>query len=59
MELKDQFLPTNTTWVAREFLKRLRHTRLMREQKVHDLPTAMAAADYLVEYKMGGAISTM
>ena len=24
-ELKDQFLPTNTAWVAREALKRLRH----------------------------------
>ena len=24
--MKDQFLPTNTAWVAREALKRLRHT---------------------------------
>ena len=30
-ELNDQFLPTNTAWVAREALKRLRHTRSMRE----------------------------
>ena len=30
-ELKDQFLPTNTAWVAREALKRLRHTGSVRE----------------------------
>ena len=24
-ELKDQFLPTNTTWMARESLKKLKH----------------------------------
>ena len=96
-ELKDQFLPTNTAWVARKALKRLRHTRFVREydkefnslmldiknmleedklfnfmselqgwaqtklkrQWVRDLPAAMAAADCLVDYKMGGAISTM
>ncbi|RVW15655.1 hypothetical protein CK203_075362 [Vitis vinifera] len=95
-ELKDQFLPTNTAWVAREALKRLRHTESVREyvkefsslmldiknmseedklfnfmsglqgwaqtelrrQGVRDLPAAMAAADCLVDYKMGGAIST-
>ncbi|WKA05087.1 hypothetical protein VitviT2T_023072 [Vitis vinifera] len=95
-ELKDQFLPTNTAWVAREALKRLRHTGSVREyvkefnslmldiknmsekdklfnfmsglqgwaqtelrrQGVRDLPTVMAAADYLVDYKMGGAVST-
>ncbi|RVX03852.1 Transposon Tf2-2 polyprotein [Vitis vinifera] len=93
-ELKDQFLPTNTAWVAREALKRLRHTGSVREyvkefsslmldiknmseedklfnfmsglqgwaqtelrrQGVRDLPAAMAAADCLVDYKMGGAI---
>ena len=95
-ELKDQFLPTNTAWVAREALKRLRHTGSVREyvkefsslmldiknmseedklfnfmsglqgwaqtefrrQGVRDLPVAMAAANCLVDYKMGGAIST-
>ncbi|RVW26159.1 Retrovirus-related Pol polyprotein from transposon 297 [Vitis vinifera] len=31
----------------------------LRRQGVRDLPTAMAATDYLVDYKMGGAISTM
>ncbi|RVW78883.1 hypothetical protein CK203_043173 [Vitis vinifera] len=30
-ELKDQLLPTNTAWVAREALKRLRHTGSVRE----------------------------
>eukprot|EP00261_Vitis_vinifera_P038833 XP_019080076.1 PREDICTED: uncharacterized protein LOC109123765 [Vitis vinifera] len=95
-ELKDQFLPTNTAWMAREALKRLRHTGSVREyvkefsslmldikniseedklfnfmsglqgwaqterrrQGVRDLPAAIAAADCLVDYKMGGAIST-
>ena len=30
----------------------------LRRQGVRDLPAAIAAADYLVDYKMGGAIST-
>ncbi|RVX00196.1 RNA-directed DNA polymerase-like [Vitis vinifera] len=30
----------------------------LRRQGVHDLPATMAAADCLVDYKMGGAIST-
>nr|CAN72971.1 hypothetical protein VITISV_018184 [Vitis vinifera] len=30
-ELKDQFIPTNKTWVARESLKGLRHTGSMRD----------------------------
>lgn len=30
-ELKDQFLSANFAWVAKEFLKRLRHTRSMRD----------------------------
>ena len=29
--MKDQFLPTNTAWVAKELLKRLKHTELMRD----------------------------
>ena len=96
-ELKDQFLTTNIAWVAKESLKRLRHTESvrnyvkefkslmldiknmleeykffnfmselqgwdqteLRRQGVHDLPIVMAAADCLVDYKMGGAISTM
>ena len=95
--MKDQFLPTNTAWVAREALKRLRHTGSVREyvkefsslmldiknmseedklfnfmfglqgwaqtelrrQGVRDLPAAMAVVDCLVDYKMGGIISTM
>ena len=31
----------------------------LRRQEVRDLPVAMAATDCLVDYKMGGAISTM
>ena len=96
-ELKDQFLPTNTAWVAREASKRLRHTGSVRDyvkefsslmldiknildddkffnfmsglqgwaqmelrrQGVRDFPAAMAAVDCLVDYKMGGIISTM
>ena len=88
-ELKDQFLPTNTAWVARDALKKLRQTGTVREyvktfsslildiknmfeedklfnfmsglqpwaqmefkrQAVHDLPTAMSAANALVDYK--------
>ena len=30
-ELKDQFLPTNTVWVAKDSLKKLKHTGTMRE----------------------------
>ena len=83
--------------MAKESLKRLRHTKLVRDyvkennsmmldiknmsdedklfnfmsglqgwaqtelrrQGVRDLPTVMAAANCLVDYKMGGAISTM
>ncbi|KAL6320271.1 hypothetical protein AAG906_005352 [Vitis piasezkii] len=31
----------------------------LRRQGIHDLPAAMATVDCLVDYKMGGAISTM
>ncbi|RVW49989.1 hypothetical protein CK203_082283 [Vitis vinifera] len=64
-ELKDQFIPTNKTWVARESLKGLRHTGSMRDymelrrQGVRDLLIAMVATDCLVDYKMGGTISTI
>ena len=30
-ELKDQFLPFNSSWVARESLRRLKHTGTVRE----------------------------
>ncbi|RVX00488.1 hypothetical protein CK203_036992 [Vitis vinifera] len=39
-------------------LPRWAQTKLQR-QGVRDLPTIMAATDCLVDYKMGGAISTM
>ena len=96
-ELKDQFLSTNTAWVGREELKRLRHTISVRDyvkefnslmldiknmsekdkffnfmsglqwwaqtelrrQGVRDLPTIIATANCLVDYKMGGVISIM
>ncbi|KAL6312753.1 hypothetical protein AAG906_020640 [Vitis piasezkii] len=89
--------PTNTSWVAKESLKRLRHIESVRKyvkefsslmlhiknmskndkffnfmfglqgwaqtelrrQGVHDLPTAMAVANCLMDYKMGDTISTM
>ncbi|KAL0303798.1 UNVERIFIED_CONTAM: hypothetical protein Sradi_6247900 [Sesamum radiatum] len=89
-ELKEQFLPCNTSWLARESLRNLRHTRTMREfvktfrslmldvrdmseedklfnfmaglqpwaqtelrrQGVKDLPSAIAAADRLVDFKV-------
>lgn len=89
-ELRDQFLPLNTAWVAREALKKLKHTGTVRDyvkefsslmldvknmseddklfnffsglqpwaqaelrrQNVKDLPTAIAAADSLVDYKI-------
>ena len=89
-ELKDQFLPTNTAWMARESLKKLKQTGSIRDyvtdfsslildikdmsevdklfnfmsglqgwaqteqkrQGVQDLPSAMAAADYLSDYRV-------
>ncbi|KAL0381184.1 UNVERIFIED_CONTAM: hypothetical protein Sangu_0182700 [Sesamum angustifolium] len=67
-ELKDQFLPCNTSWLARESLRNLKHTGTVREfvkefsslmldtelrrQGVKDLPTAIAAADRLGDYKV-------
>ena len=30
-ELKDQFLPTNTAWVVRDSLKKLKQTSIVRE----------------------------
>ena len=95
-EIKEQFLPSNVAWMAREALKRLKHRGVVREyvkefsslmfdiknmsdddklfnlmsslqgwahtelrkQGVRDLPIVMATADCLVDYKMGGTIST-
>ena len=96
-ELKDQFLPLNTAWVAREALKKLRHSGSVRDyvkefsslmldiknmseedklfnflsglqpwaqaelrrQNVRDLPTAIAAADSLIDYKLGSSSSNL
>ncbi|KAL0405981.1 UNVERIFIED_CONTAM: hypothetical protein Slati_3912000, partial [Sesamum latifolium] len=87
-ELKDQFLPCNTSWLARESLRKLKHTGTVRDcmkkfsslmldvrdmseedklfnflsglqtwaqtvlrcQGVKDMPSAIAAADRLVDY---------
>ncbi|KAK3218184.1 hypothetical protein Dsin_012154 [Dipteronia sinensis] len=95
-ELKDQFLPCNTSWLARESLKKLKQTDSMREyvkgfsslmldiqnmseedklfnfmsglqkwahaelrrQRVKDIPTAMAAAEGLVDFHLGGSTSS-
>ena len=89
-ELRDQFLPLNAAWVAREALKKLKHTGTVRDyvkefsslmldvknmseddklfnffsglqpwaqaelrrQNVKELPTAIAVADSLVDYKI-------
>ena len=89
-ELKDQFLPTNTSWMARESLKKLKQTGSIRDyvkefsslildikdmsevnklfnfmfglqgwaqtelrrQGVQDLPSVMAAANCLFDYKV-------
>ncbi|KAL0381193.1 UNVERIFIED_CONTAM: hypothetical protein Sangu_0183600 [Sesamum angustifolium] len=58
-ELKDQFLPCNTSWLARESLRNLKHTGTVREfvkefssLMLDDLPTAIAAADRLGDYKV-------
>ena len=91
-ELKEQFLPTNAVWLARESLRRLKHTGTVRDyvkefsslmldiknmseedklfnfvsglqawaqtelrrQGVKDLPSAMEAANFLVDYKLLG-----
>ena len=95
-EIKDQFLPSNVSWMARESLKRLKQMGTVRDyvkdlsslmldiknmsdddklfnfmyglqgwaqtelrrQGVRDLPTAMAAADCLVDYKLGNTVPT-
>ncbi|KAL0420331.1 UNVERIFIED_CONTAM: hypothetical protein Slati_3056000 [Sesamum latifolium] len=88
-ELKNQFLPCNTSWVGRESLQNLRHTGTIREfvkefsslmdvrdmseedklfnfmaglqpwaqtelrrQGVKDLPSAIAVADHLADFKV-------
>ncbi|KAK4397971.1 RNA-directed DNA polymerase [Sesamum angolense] len=43
-ELKDQFLPCNTSWLARESPRKLKHAG------VRDLPSAIVAANRLVDF---------
>ncbi|KAK4382003.1 hypothetical protein Sango_2915400 [Sesamum angolense] len=61
-ELKDQFLPCNTSWLARESIRKLKHAGIVRDytwaqtelrrQSVKDLPFAIAAADRLVHIQV-------
>ncbi|KAH0669920.1 hypothetical protein KY289_024413 [Solanum tuberosum] len=59
-EMRDQFLPSNASWLARDKLKRLRQTGSVRDyikeftsvmKNVKDLPGAIAAADLLVDFR--------
>nr|TKR74271.1 hypothetical protein D5086_0000296720 [Populus alba] len=56
-ELKEQFLPNNTSWLARDDLKKLKQDKSpwaqaeLRRQNVKDLSSAIAAADSLVNFK--------
>ena len=94
-ELKDQFLPTNTVWMARESLKKLKQMGSVRDyvrefsslildikdmsevdklfnfmsklqgwaqtelrrQGVQDLPSAMAAADCVSDYRVTSSLT--
>ncbi|RVW91492.1 hypothetical protein CK203_046164 [Vitis vinifera] len=72
-ELKDQFLPTNIASLMLDIKNMLDDDKFfnfmsglqgwaqtkLRRQGVRDLPAAMAVVDCLVDYKMGGIISTM
>ncbi|KAL0284804.1 UNVERIFIED_CONTAM: hypothetical protein Scaly_2838200 [Sesamum calycinum] len=55
-ELKDQFIPCNTSWIARESLRNLKHTKKaqieLRRQYVKGLPSAIAAAYRLDDFKV-------
>ncbi|KAL0344337.1 UNVERIFIED_CONTAM: hypothetical protein Sangu_1321100 [Sesamum angustifolium] len=55
-ELKDQFLPCNTSWLARESLRKLKHADLcpdgVKASGRKDLPSAIAAADRLVDFRV-------
>ncbi|KAH7838926.1 hypothetical protein Vadar_032804 [Vaccinium darrowii] len=57
-ELKEQFLPCNASWLARESLKRLKPTGTVRDYLelqrlgVKDLPSAIAVADGLADFKL-------
>ncbi|TXG47935.1 hypothetical protein EZV62_027229 [Acer yangbiense] len=64
-KLKDQFLPCNTSWLARENLKKLKQTGLqtwaqteLRRQGVKDIPSAMATAEGLVDFRMSSSTSS-
>ncbi|KAL0305330.1 UNVERIFIED_CONTAM: hypothetical protein Sangu_3037600 [Sesamum angustifolium] len=60
-ELKDQFLPCNTSWLAREFLQKLKHAGTtwaqteLRRQGVKDLLSAIATTDRLVDFRVANS----
>ncbi|KAL0389022.1 UNVERIFIED_CONTAM: hypothetical protein Scaly_0259300 [Sesamum calycinum] len=58
-ELKDQFLPCNTSWLARESLRKLKHTDLgsngIEASSVKDLLSAIAAANRLVDFRFANS----
>ena len=57
-ELKEQFLPNNTSWIAREELIKLRHERSVREYVkffsffILDIEN-MSEEDYLFKFMYG------
>ncbi|KAL0295769.1 UNVERIFIED_CONTAM: hypothetical protein Scaly_3089400 [Sesamum calycinum] len=56
-ELKDQFIPCNTSWIARESLRNLKHTKKVCTNRVETtvcqgLPSAIAAAYRLDDFKV-------
>ncbi|KAL0452904.1 UNVERIFIED_CONTAM: hypothetical protein Slati_1268500 [Sesamum latifolium] len=63
-ELKDQFLPCNTSWLARESLRKLKHSGTVRDyvkdfsllmlDGVKDLPSVIVATDRLVDWVTSG-----
>ncbi|KAK4405075.1 hypothetical protein Sango_0514000 [Sesamum angolense] len=64
-ELNDQFLLCNTSWIARESLRNLKHTGTVREfvkeielirQDVKDLPSAIAATNLLGDFKVAARV---
>ncbi|KAH0716607.1 hypothetical protein KY290_012888 [Solanum tuberosum] len=57
-EMRDQFLPSNASWFARDKLKRLRQNGMedwaqneLRRQNVEDLPEAIDVVDSLVDFR--------
>ncbi|KAK4383420.1 hypothetical protein Sango_2777800 [Sesamum angolense] len=64
-ELKDQFLPCNTSWLATKSLRKSKHAGTVRDytwaqtelrrQGVKDLPSVIAVADRLVDFRVANS----